>query len=185
MRVPGVISSAQRSEVDANLAPTTERLQISPMRPYPPVRRLCRSARQRKTRTTRPARRLYASICGHTAKPLPDLRGPDDGDTVEMIVRAHEQPPVATSRCEAEGRVAISEEANVGLHPERIAVGADQEVANSVRVPPGEEHSEEAGAVGMLPRVSTASWWAAVAGASGFLPWFPDDGAARVPTLDG
>ena len=53
---------------------------------------------------------------------------------------------------EAEWRVAIGEEADVGLHPQRVAVGADQEAPDALGVLPGEQHGEEAGDDGRARR---------------------------------
>ena len=51
----------------------------------------------------------------------------------------------AASRVEAEGRVTIREETDVGLDPQGVAIGVDEEVADSFWVLPGDEDSEEAG----------------------------------------
>src|SRR5664280_3221800 len=49
-----------------------------------------------------------------------------------------------SSSGETEGRVAIREEADVGLDPQRIAIDADEEVPYPFRVFPGDEHGEQA-----------------------------------------
>jgi hypothetical protein len=46
---------------------------------------------------------------------------------------------------EVERRVAIGEQADVGLHAKRVAVGADEEVTDCLWVLPGEEHDEGSG----------------------------------------
>src|SRR5450631_2271150 len=55
---------------------------------------------------------------------------------------AREELPIASGG-EVERRVAIGEQADVGLHSKRVAVGADEKVADCLGVLPGEEHDEE------------------------------------------
>ena len=71
--------------------------------------------------------------------PPPDQPGPPSTRAVPL-------------RGEIEWRVAIGEEADVGLHPQRVAVGADQEAPDALGVLPGEQDGEEAGDDGRARR---------------------------------
>jgi hypothetical protein len=55
---------------------------------------------------------------------------------------AREELPIASGG-EVGRRVAIGEQADVGLHSKRVAVGADEKVADCLGLVSGEEHDEE------------------------------------------